>query len=159
MIGVPRTSSNRPSSLKLMATVLIRPSNSGRTTFIAVSRGVRPAELASHSAEVEVQSTAWRTGTSSRSSRSTTAPVASVWVPSERLATVKLRVLIRTSTRDLPVLVDQELAEDGGDAALLVGVVLEAVAEQRRAAFAPSSSTRRIRASIGARLPAIQWAR
>jgi hypothetical protein len=120
------------SSLKLMATVLIRPSNSGSTTFIAVSRGVSPAEEAAHSAELVVQSTAWSTGTSSRSSRSLTAPDASVCVPSLRCATVKLSVLISTSTRRLPPLVDQEPGEDGRDAPLPVGVVLQAVAEDRQ---------------------------
>ena len=42
---------------------------------------------------------------------------------------MKLSVLIRTSTRAAALLVDQEVAEDGRDAALLLGVVLQAVAE------------------------------
>ena len=42
------------SSLKEMGTVIIRPSNSGRATLMAVSMGPRPRELASQSASLPV---------------------------------------------------------------------------------------------------------
>ncbi len=44
---------------------MIRPSNSGMATFIALSSGVRPRREASHCSLLEEAVTAWMTGTSS----------------------------------------------------------------------------------------------
>ena len=57
---------------------MMRPSNSGNATFIAVSIGPSPSELSAHSARLPVLTMPWIIGTSNLSSNSCDQPVATV---------------------------------------------------------------------------------
>ena len=87
-------------------TAMIRPSNSGKATFIAVSMGPRPRELSSHSERLPVLTIPWMMGTSSLSSSSwdqpvaTVAPVPPCWWSRSLMA--KPMVLTMQSTLGMP---------------------------------------------------------
>src|SRR5262249_36913628 len=63
-LGGARAGSWASVFLNETAVVMIRPSNSGRATFMATSRGERPATLAAQTFSLLEQKMAWRTGTS-----------------------------------------------------------------------------------------------
>jgi hypothetical protein len=87
--------------LKDIGTPMIRPSNSGSATFIAVSSGPRPRALPAHCAWLTEAGIAWRIGAPNCSSAATDQP-AGVGPAGLTPPMAKLIVLITTSTSGRP---------------------------------------------------------
>src|SRR5581483_11194920 len=85
-------------SLNETGTVMMRPSNSGRATFMAVSSGLSPRPEASHCQRVVLPQTAWRTGTSREARASTDQPLG-VGPPGLTSPRANEMVVTRTSAR------------------------------------------------------------
>ena len=90
------------SSLNEIGTEMMRPSNSGSATFMAVSMGLRPSELSRHSSWVPVLTIPWITGTSIWFRKSTDQPEAIVAASWLRSLMARPMVLTMQSTLGTP---------------------------------------------------------
>ena len=146
-------------SLKEIGTVMMRPSNSGRATFMAVSSGFRPRAPASHCHRVVPAAIAWRTGMSR-----------SVRAPADRLPGVNPSgptsliandiVEIKTSIRGPSGPMKKSKA--AGHAVARPPVIARVCLSdsvKTGSATAPRASIARTRVSTKSRLPLSQWAR